>query len=73
MTLTLAESAKLTQDMLKLGVIEMFIQESPILDRLPDLAHEEFIAVQSPDMERDSPPGCRPESRRYGRDPAYDW
>ncbi|MEV8394934.1 MULTISPECIES: major capsid protein [unclassified Streptomyces] len=35
MALTLAESAKLTQDMLKLGVIEMFVQESPILDRLP--------------------------------------
>lgn len=35
MALTLAESGKLTQDMLKLGVIEMFAQESPILDRLP--------------------------------------
>ncbi|MET9417525.1 major capsid protein [Streptomyces klenkii] len=35
MTLTLAESAKLSTDMLQRGVIETFVQESPILDRLP--------------------------------------
>ncbi|MCI3934438.1 major capsid protein [Streptomyces sp. AN091965] len=35
MTLTLAESAKLSQDDLRRGVIETFVQESPILDRLP--------------------------------------
>ncbi|GHF37135.1 major capsid protein [Streptomyces morookaense] len=35
MALTLAESAKLSTDMLQRGVIEMFVQESPILDRLP--------------------------------------
>ncbi|MFE3123641.1 major capsid protein [Streptomyces hydrogenans] len=35
MTLTLAESAKLTLDQLQRGVIETFVQESPILDRLP--------------------------------------
>ncbi|MHA7959287.1 major capsid protein [Streptomyces sp. L500] len=35
MTLTLAESAKLSTDMLQRGVIEVFVQESPILDRLP--------------------------------------
>ncbi|MEU2544612.1 major capsid protein [Streptomyces roseolus] len=35
MTLTLAESAKLTLDELQRGVIETFVQESPILDRLP--------------------------------------
>ncbi|MFZ3496728.1 major capsid protein [Streptomyces sp. 5.8] len=35
MTLTLAESAKLSQDHLQRGVIETFVQESPILDRLP--------------------------------------
>ncbi|WP_371588043.1 major capsid protein [Streptomyces virginiae] len=35
MTLTLAESAKLSQDQLQRGVIETFVQESPILDRLP--------------------------------------
>jgi hypothetical protein len=35
MSLTLAESAKLSQDQLQRGVIEAFVQESPILDRLP--------------------------------------
>ena len=35
MALTLAESAKLCQDDLQRGVIETFVQESPILDRLP--------------------------------------
>ncbi|GAA2933792.1 major capsid protein [Streptomyces enissocaesilis] len=35
MTLTLTESAKLTLDKLQCGVIETFVQESPILDRLP--------------------------------------
>ncbi len=35
MTLTLAESAKLSTDQLQRGVIETFVQESPILDRLP--------------------------------------
>jgi HK97 family phage major capsid protein len=40
MALTLAESAKLSQDMLKRGVIETIIEESPILERLP------FIQVE---------------------------
>ncbi|WP_116211891.1 major capsid protein [Streptomyces olivoreticuli] len=35
MSLTLAESAKLSLDDLQRGVIETFVQESPILDRLP--------------------------------------
>ncbi|QEU93685.1 major capsid protein [Streptomyces kanamyceticus] len=35
MSLTLAESAKLSLDHLQRGVIETFVQESPILDRLP--------------------------------------
>ncbi|MYU54103.1 MULTISPECIES: major capsid protein [Streptomyces] len=35
MALTLAESAKLSLDQLQRGVIETFVQESPILDRLP--------------------------------------
>ncbi|MFE9117471.1 major capsid protein [Streptomyces sp. NPDC007172] len=35
MSLALAESAKLSIDQLKRGVIETFVQESPILDRLP--------------------------------------
>ncbi|WP_406002180.1 major capsid protein [Streptomyces sp. NBC_00829] len=35
MALTLAESAKLTLDQLQRGVVETFVQESPILDRLP--------------------------------------
>lgn len=35
MALTLEESAKLTLDNLQRGVIETFVQESPILDRLP--------------------------------------
>ncbi|MFF2618109.1 major capsid protein [Kitasatospora sp. NPDC058046] len=35
MALTLAESAKLSTEDLQRGVIETFIQESPILDRLP--------------------------------------
>lgn len=40
MTLTLAESAKLSQDLLRRGVIETIIEESPILDLLP------FIQVE---------------------------
>ncbi len=40
MTLTLAESAKLSTDMLQRGVIETFVQESPILDRLPPIQIE---------------------------------
>lgn len=35
MALTLAESAKLSEDDLQRGVIETFVQESPVLDRLP--------------------------------------
>lgn len=35
MALTLAEAAKLSTDDLQRGVIETFVQESPILDRLP--------------------------------------
>ncbi|MFE4972491.1 major capsid protein [Kitasatospora sp. NPDC056651] len=35
MALTLAESAKLSTEDLQRGVIEAFVQESPILDRLP--------------------------------------
>lgn len=35
MALTLVESAKLSQDNLQRGVIETFVQESPVLDRLP--------------------------------------
>ena len=40
MALTLAESAKLSQDMLQRGVIETIIEESPVLERLP------FITVE---------------------------
>ncbi|MEO3976423.1 major capsid protein [Streptomyces sp. CAU 1734] len=40
MAVTLIESAKLTQDELQRGVIETFIQESPILDRLPLIGFE---------------------------------
>ncbi len=40
MALTLAESAKLSLDMLQRGVIETIIEESPVLDRLP------FITVE---------------------------
>jgi HK97 family phage major capsid protein len=40
MALTLAESAKLSQDMLKRGVIETIVEESPVLERLP------FIEVE---------------------------
>ena len=35
MAVTLAESALLSQDDLQRGVIETFVQESPVLDRLP--------------------------------------
>ena len=35
MALTLAESAKLSQDPLAKGVLETFVQTSPILDRIP--------------------------------------
>lgn len=35
MALTLAESAKLSQDTLVKGVLETFVQTSPILDRIP--------------------------------------
>lgn len=40
MALTLAESAKLSQDMLQRGVIETIIEESPVFDWLP------FITVE---------------------------
>ncbi|WP_406400236.1 major capsid protein [Streptomyces uncialis] len=40
MALTLAESADLAQNNLLRGVIETFIQESPILDRLPLISFE---------------------------------
>jgi hypothetical protein len=40
MALTLAESAKLSQNDLQRGVIETFVQESPVLDRLPLLPIE---------------------------------
>ena len=40
MTMTLAESAVLSTDQLARGIIEAFIQESPILDRIP------FIEIQ---------------------------
>lgn len=35
MALTLAESAKLSQDTLRRGVLETFVEESPVLDRIP--------------------------------------
>ena len=35
MAVTLTESAKLSQDMLVKGVLETFVQNSPILDRIP--------------------------------------
>lgn len=37
MALSLAEAAKLSQDSLQKGVLETFVQESPILDRIPFL------------------------------------
>ncbi|MFJ1935965.1 major capsid protein [Kitasatospora sp. NPDC088160] len=40
MALTLAESAKLSTEDLQRGVIETFVQESPILDRLPLISTE---------------------------------
>src|SRR5262245_26164216 len=40
MAVTLAESAKLSQDDLQRGVIETFIQASPVLDRIPLLTIE---------------------------------
>jgi hypothetical protein len=40
MALTLVESAKLSQDDLQRGVIETFVQESPVLDRIPLLGIE---------------------------------
>lgn len=38
--LTLAEAAKLSQDDLQRGVLETFVQESPVLDRIP------FLTIQ---------------------------
>ena len=40
MALTLVEAAKLSQDALQRGVIETFVQESVILDRIPMLSIE---------------------------------
>lgn len=40
MALTLTESAKLSQNQLQRGVIETFVQESPVLDRIPFLSIE---------------------------------
>lgn len=52
MALTLAESAKLTQQILQRGVVETFVQESAVLDRLPlipiagnSLAYTEELAL----------------------------
>ncbi|GLW55224.1 major capsid protein [Kitasatospora phosalacinea] len=45
MALTLAESAKLSTEDLQRGVVETFVQESPILDRLP-LIHFEGTAFR---------------------------
>ena len=39
-TLTLAEAARLSQDHLQRGVIETFVQESPVLDRIPFMTIE---------------------------------
>jgi len=41
MALTLAEGAKLSTDILKVGVIENIIKESPILSRLPSHTRSE--------------------------------
>ena len=35
MAITLEEASKLSNDMLKIGVIETIIKDSPILQRLP--------------------------------------
>ena len=35
MALTLAEAAKLSNDILKVGVIELIVYDDPILQRLP--------------------------------------
>lgn len=35
MPLTLAEAAKLSNDLIKVGVIETIIKDSPVLQRLP--------------------------------------
>ena len=51
MALTLAEAAKLSNDVLLVGVIETIIQESPILQVLPFI---EFAETQS-----HQPPPCR--------------
>ncbi|WP_030737195.1 major capsid protein [Streptomyces sp. NRRL S-31] len=40
MPLTLTEAAKLSQDDLQRGVLETFVQESPVLDRIP------FLTIQ---------------------------
>jgi hypothetical protein len=40
MALTLVEAAKLSQDDLQRGVLETFVQESPVLDRIP------FLTIQ---------------------------
>lgn len=40
MAITLAEAAKLSTDSLQRGVLETFVQESPILDRIPFLSIE---------------------------------
>ncbi|MFE3409454.1 major capsid protein [Streptomyces mirabilis] len=40
MALTLAEAAKLSQDDLQRGVLETFVQSSPVLDRIP------FLTIQ---------------------------
>lgn len=40
MAITLVEAAKLSQDTLQRGVIETFIQSSPVLDRIPFLTIE---------------------------------
>ncbi len=53
MALTLAEAAKLSNDVLLTGVIETIIQESPVLQTLPFI---EVRATASPTTRRTPPP-----------------
>ena len=50
MALTMAEAAKLSNDVLLTGVVETIIKDSPILQRLPfiEIVPEQFPAELTP-------------------------
>ena len=64
--LTLVEAAKLTQDPLKKGVIEVFARTSPVLERLPlmDIAGQALVYNQEQTLPESGSVRSTPPTRR---------